>query len=304
MADPSRFVLSDDDYYYLEDEISTTARGRAFLRMRDQRSRVVALDEVRRFMASVHDWASTKAHDASSGAQIQVLRRELQEMSAYIQKTREEIASLRTTDTTAGTGNSRIHAASGELDAIVVSTERASTEILNAAEQIMKLADSLPEECRSVGGDITMQATEIMTACAFQDLTGQRVTKVVKTLQYLEHRVAAMVSIWGIDEQDKPAVHDADADTRPDAHLLNGPAALGQAKTQDEIDSILNGTTAPAAAPVPAPAPAPASTPAPAPAAPKPAPVAAKPPSKPAAPAPATAATPKIDQSEIDKLFA
>ncbi len=34
--------LTDEDYLLIEDAIAANARGRAFLRMRDQRSRVIA----------------------------------------------------------------------------------------------------------------------------------------------------------------------------------------------------------------------------------------------------------------------
>jgi chemotaxis regulatin CheY-phosphate phosphatase CheZ len=283
MTESSRVVLTEDEYFNIEDELAGTARGRAFLRMRDQRSRVVALDEVRRLTASVRDWACARLNDASSAAQIQVLRRELQEMSAFIQKTREEIAALRLNDASNSPGSSRIVAASGELDAIVAQTERASTEILNAAERIITLSGTLPSELGEIANEFSAQATEIMTACAFQDLTGQRVTKVVKTLQYLEQRVAAMISIWGIDDNVRAALQEIE-DSRPDAHLLNGPSLPGQGQSQADIDELMNAPTqAATAAPTNAPT-----------AAAKPTPVR---PTK-------SANAPAIDQAEIDKLFA
>ena len=87
-------------------------------------------------------------------------------------------------------------------------------------------------------GAMTDHCTRIIEACAFQDLTGQRITKVVNTLRYLEQRVNAMIEIWGIESA---KALDEPADKRPDAHLLNGPARPGQEKSQSEIDAILNG---------------------------------------------------------------
>ena len=84
---------------------------------------------------------------------------------------------------------------------------------------------------------------EILMACSFQDITGQRTTKVVNTLRYLEQRVNAMIEIWGIESMDgaKPPLHAAPPDDqRPDSHLLNGPALEGGV-SQDDVDALLAG---------------------------------------------------------------
>lgn len=36
----------------------------------------------------------------------------------------------------------------------------------------------------------------IFEACNFQDLTGQRITKVVRALSFIEERVDAMMGVW------------------------------------------------------------------------------------------------------------
>jgi chemotaxis regulatin CheY-phosphate phosphatase CheZ len=283
MNGQARVTLSDEEYLDIEDALGSSARGRAFLRMRDQRLRLVAIDEVRRMTMSMRDWTVSRLQKAGGEAQVNVLRRELQEMSAYIQKTRGEIAAMRVRDEKDGAGSTRINMATGELDAIVSSTERATSDILAAAERIFALASDLPAELEHVGGEITSHATDIMTHCSFQDLTGQRITKVVNTLRYLEQRVAAMVDIWGVDDQTK-AAQVGPTDDRPDAHLLNGPSRPGEGRTQDEIDQLLAGTLgASAVAAVNG----------------TPTPAAAAPPAPAAAPAPAT-----VGQADIDKLFA
>jgi len=278
MSGQARVSLTDEEYLDIEDALGSSARGRAFLRRRDQRLRIVSVDEVRRMTMSMRDWTMARLQRAGGEAQVQVLRRELQEMSAYIQKTRAEIAAMRVRDEPDGTGGSRISNATGELDAIVSSTERATSDILAAAERIFALASDLPAELEHVGGEISSHATDIMTHCSFQDLTGQRITKVVNTLRYLEQRVSAMVDIWGVDDQTRPSAAGT-ADARPDAHLLNGPARPGEGRTQDEIDQLLAGTLGPSAAA------AVSGTAAP-----------------PAVPFPAPGAS--VAQADIDKLFA
>jgi chemotaxis regulatin CheY-phosphate phosphatase CheZ len=308
----SRLTITEDDYLTLEDALCANARGRAFLRMRDQRARVIASDEVKRMLRGLTSSLKKAAavEEPDSSAHIRILRQELQEMSGCIQQTRNEVAALRPNDN----GNSRIMSATGELDAIVTATERATGEILNAAERILALAGRLPKtpETKPLIEDIEGQGIEILTACSFQDITGQRTTKVVNTLHYLEKRVHSMIEIWGVGAFKAPGIADEREDKRPDAHLLNGPSLQGV--SQDDVDALLSelDSVAPAApetvmaAPAAAmpnkpieikPPPAPTPTPAPAPA----------PTIKalaPAVPAPAPAINgAAFNQNDIDALF-
>jgi chemotaxis regulatin CheY-phosphate phosphatase CheZ len=232
---------------------------------------------------------------------LRILRQELQEMSSYIQQTRSEIAALRPADA----GANRIMAATGELDAIVTATERATTEILNAAERIQEFANQMHRAHRGdtkldigdLANDIEVQIMEIMTACSFQDITGQRTTKVVNTLRYIEQRVNTMIEIWGVDRAvlasaDASTSHRKMNDDRPDAHLLNGPAAAGDGVDQATIDALFDSITFDAPAAQSAPPPAPAWQP------PPPPPPAPAPP-----PPPAPSGSTEINQSDIDKLF-
>ena len=47
---------------------------------------------------------------------------------------------------------------------------------------------------------IDQRATDIYTACSFQDITGQRTDKVVQALRFIEQRINAMIEIWGVDD--------------------------------------------------------------------------------------------------------
>jgi chemotaxis regulatin CheY-phosphate phosphatase CheZ len=292
-----RLTITEDDYLALEDALCANARGRAFLRMRDQRSRVVAGDEVKRMLRGLTKDLKRAAapEEPGGGTHLRILRQELQEMSSSIQQTRNEVAALRPDDT----GNNRIMSATGELDAIVTATERATGEILNAAERILELAGRLEKtpETKDIIADIEGQGIEILTACSFQDITGQRTTKVVNTLHYLEKRVNSMIEIWGVGELKASMIPDELQDKRPDAHLLNGPSLQGV--SQDDVDALMsefNSIATPVAAPpVVAAQRIEASPPPPAPAAPAPAPVAAAPvaaAAPPPAPTPAPAPAP------------
>jgi chemotaxis regulatin CheY-phosphate phosphatase CheZ len=290
----SKLDLSDDDYFAIEDALLNSARGRAFLRMRDARQRVVSIDEARRIASSFREWTLKQIGFARETQSLDVLRAELQSMASHIQTAKTEIASIYNKDPKVQQAGNRINAATSELDQIVASTERATSDILNAAERIMEVAGTLPAEQADAGNVLTEQATEIFTACSFQDITGQRISKVVSTLRYIDQRVAAMVAIWGPENISGTQLRaDEAADQRRDAHLLNGPAMPGQGHTQVEIDALLAGAAAAAPAPTTSAAQNVASPP---PKAPEP------PPAPKAQPAPAAAAA-TASQADIDKLF-
>ncbi|MBT3330077.1 MAG: hypothetical protein HOK21_01880 [Rhodospirillaceae bacterium] len=162
---------------------------------------------------------------------------EFRGLSSYIDRARGEIAELRPNDLK----QEKLPRAGLELDAIVASTEEATGTIMDAAEEIMA-ADQATDEYGDVVNDACMR---IFEACSFQDITGQRINKVVATLTYIEERLHGLQDAWGPDIVD--AEGDAQQfgmhtdDDRPDQDLLNGPALDGQGIEQSEIDELLSG---------------------------------------------------------------
>ena len=230
------YAMPEAEFDQIEDAVQQTPRGRAFLRAHAARNRSIAVEEMQTAFSAIKDAAN--GGDAES-AHLDILRRELQEMSAAILHCRQEIASIKPEDG----GNNRIMAATEELDAIVSSTERATTDILSAAEVIQDTTDKLSEGGASADlcDQIQNQTINIMTACSFQDITGQRTTKVVNALRYLEQRVNSMIEIWNAERNKEqsalPPVPDED-DSRPDSHLLNGPQLEGEGVSQDDVDAL------------------------------------------------------------------
>jgi chemotaxis regulatin CheY-phosphate phosphatase CheZ len=170
--------------------------------------------------------------------QLAQLQDELRSMGRLIAETRSEVAGL----LPPGVGGSRLTSASGELDSVVGATERAAVEIMGAAERSQEAAQRLrgvaglaPEAGRDLDV-IEAAATDIFMACSFQDLTGQRIRKVVQALTYIEHRVNALGILWEA-KVDMEGVTAPPSDHRNDAHLLNGSADNGLA--QNDIDSLL-----------------------------------------------------------------
>lgn len=130
--------------------------------------------------------------------QVAALKSELIEIEAAIERTKRELASLHHN----GVTTERFNGVTDELDEVVRGTERATDSILESAEEIennaRNLAASLNRDGdRNMAYEIQEHATKIFEACNFQDLTGQRITKVVNTLRYVEERVLKMIDIWG-----------------------------------------------------------------------------------------------------------
>jgi chemotaxis protein CheZ len=155
---------------------------------------------------------------------------ELEQLARFIQNARSEIAQVKPQEINA----SDIPSATDELDAVVGATEEATGTILDACEKISDVTGTLPPE---VATQLNDAVTRIYEACNFQDITGQRITKVVKTLKHIEERVSAMLRAFG-DELAKHAPAAAAAAPK-DSDLLNGPQLPDDAKKQAEIDAIL-----------------------------------------------------------------
>ena len=226
-------ALSDAQFAAVEQAMAQTELGRDFLDEFARRNSVVRAAEVMTVLTDVR--RSLQAQTEST--HIEILRRELQEMSASIMHTRREIAAIKPEES----GNNRIMAATGELDVIVSATERATSEILASAEQLQDIATALRENgvADETCDEIETHVINIFTACSFQDITGQRTTKVVNVLRYLEQRVNTMIEIWGVEGIDPDEAASEDSDTRPDSHLLEGPQLDGEGASQDDIDRIL-----------------------------------------------------------------
>ena len=245
---PAVATLSLDNFDALETAVRETPRGRRFLDEYARRLRNAETDRIHQSIEKL----SSYLNDKNSTSHFDVLRRELEAMAAGIAQTRREIAAIKPAggQAPAAPGHDRIVAATEELDFVVRSTETATAEILTAAERLQTISTEL----KAKGGDaalcdeIETHATNLMIACSFQDLTGQRMTKVVNALRYIEQRVNSMIEIWGIGPADAKGAP-SPTDARPDAHLLNGPAREGEGVAQDEIDRMMNGSSAPEAAP-------------------------------------------------------
>jgi chemotaxis protein CheZ len=155
------------------------------------------------------------------------LLHEVEELGRTIANAKSEIAALKVDDIT----GSHIPFAADELDAIVSHTASATHAILESCETLDAVAETLAGETAAQLQDAT---TRIYEACSFQDITGQRITKVIAALKAIEAKVARILATFAIDTK-----HASNSAERAMAELLNGPQLPAEAMAQAEIDRLL-----------------------------------------------------------------
>src|ERR1043165_7674224 len=174
-------------------------------------------------------------------AEAQKLKAELDLIYDAINRTKQEIATVHLT----GFEGPEMTRVTNELDAIVGGTEHATEEILSQAEEIDQLAATLAarlknDQDQALVADMQDRVIKIFEACNFQDLTGQRITKVVSTVKFIETHIVRMMEIWG-GLQDFKGIEAGQITARGgDARMRNGPKIAGDAghASQDEIDAL------------------------------------------------------------------
>ncbi|TCZ63655.1 protein phosphatase CheZ [Roseicella aquatilis] len=158
---------------------------------------------------------------------------ELEALGREVARAKSEIAALRVEDI----NDSHIPAATDELDAVVEHTAEATNQILDCCEKLEALQAQLSGEAAEVVGTAV---TRIYEACSFQDITGQRIGKVVAALKAIEARVA--VATAGFARPDAPPVPAPEGEAASQTEgqrLANGPQLPPAAASQADIDRLL-----------------------------------------------------------------
>lgn len=168
--------------------------------------------------------------------EIERIRTEVSDIAGRIRTTKAEIAALRHPLAS----DDKLDQASAQLGAVVASTEDATNRIMTAAEYIDAAVSELKSQIKDGDqaarlSDIADQVMRIYEACNFQDLTGQRISKVVKTLAFVEERVANMMAIWG--EAELATLPLPPSIEKQDEGLdLHGPAQAGASDSVSQAD--------------------------------------------------------------------
>lgn len=131
--------------------------------------------------------------------------------------------------------------AAGELGAAVDAMEKSTDNILRSAEIIDDNAKTLSNSLKSdykcgLAQDILDQLTSIYEACNFQDIAGQRIGKVIGTLNQIEDALTRMLA----RSRNRMGGKTALASPAARRNLLNGPRLDGDTghASQGEIDAL------------------------------------------------------------------
>jgi len=119
-----------------------------------------------------------------------------------------------------------VPSATDELEVVIDATKKATDDIMNCCDAISAAAADNTK--------VVEQVTRIYEACSFQDITGQRIRKVVGVLKEIENKVTKLLGILQINDTSK-----AQDDRKGDAALMNGPQMPTNAISQEEIDKLL-----------------------------------------------------------------
>ncbi len=174
------------------------------------------------------------------------LYKEVVDLARFIEGAKQELAALQPAEIR----DQHIPNATDELDAVVGATEQATFAIFDACDVITSISGQIDPENSA---KLTEQVTKIFEACNFQDITGQRISKVVRTLKHIESKVDMIVAAFGDEVRQnhtRPATAEVHTDPAPnfatdraaddpEAGLLHGPQMTSAAMDQDEIDRLL-----------------------------------------------------------------
>ncbi|MCE1234890.1 MAG: protein phosphatase CheZ [Hyphomicrobiales bacterium] len=131
----------------------------------------------------------------------------------------------------------RIPEAGRELDAVVDATETATNAIMEAAESIMAADATDPDAYKAL---VDEKMLVIFEACSFQDITGQRIRKVVRTLGWIEERLAKLADALKIADGDHAEEEESEEEKRMRELILHGPQHEGEGVSQDFVDDVFS----------------------------------------------------------------
>ncbi len=166
------------------------------------------------------------------------LHADIEALANYINTAKAEIAAIKPDKIS----SEYLPEASDQLSAIVGATEQATHDIFEAVESIEELTAKMEPV---IAAAVTDATTRVYEACGFQDITGQRISKVVKALENVEAKVQALLAaigeadgVNGREGTFQAAVAEA-APEHTDEALMNGPQLPDDAISQDDVDVIL-----------------------------------------------------------------
>lgn len=159
--------------------------------------------------------------DKKDNAGLQALLVQIEELCGHFRQIREEAAGIADT--------SHMPDAALHLQDVLQATEEATCTIIDAMNTIGETASGLSDT--RAKQKITDEVTRVYVACSFQDISGQRIKKVLRHLSALEEQLQRL---------SQTARREARQAEGGDS-LLNGPALNAEAPSQADVDALFAG---------------------------------------------------------------
>ena len=167
-------------------------------------------------------------------ADIQAITRELAAVADYIGHMKQEVAALKPNELS----RERIPLANDELGNVIQATASATHTIMAAAEEILGAGALSDKDYRAL---VETRVLAIFEACSFQDITGQRIAKVLEALEHLEKRLDRFAKAVNVrDSEEGLDPEEALRKARREMLILNGPQDEAVAIKQDDIDALFD----------------------------------------------------------------
>lgn len=157
--------------------------------------------------------------------------RELAEMAQEIGNLKQDVASLQF----GKMRDTKLPLAGRELEAVLEATETATNQIMTAAEAIVSIDPNSIDKFQIMVGE---KVVEIFEACTFQDITGQRISKVVRTIRNIEDRIDKLITTLKLS--DAEVVAETEEERRARELILHGPQHQGEGVDQSDIDALFS----------------------------------------------------------------
>ena len=179
------------------------------------------------------DFWHPSAREASA-ADLKRIASEVEAVGDYVTRLRKEIARLRLNQTL----TKSIPSCRSDLSGAQTATEEATHTIMSASEAVL---GSTQTDFDAYRVEVEAALLEILQACSFQDLTGQRLTRALEAIAQIEkrlHRFARNVRIADAAEMfDRTAIVQ---EARRETLLVEGPQDFGKAIQQGDIDKLFS----------------------------------------------------------------
>jgi chemotaxis protein CheZ len=169
-----------------------------------------------------------KAH-VNSEEDINILA-DIEKISNKICQTKNDISSV---DAEKISGDFPL--ASDKLKTITEVSEKSAEDIMQATEEIQAILPKIGDE--EIQRNISNNCAKIFEACSFQDLTGQRIAKIIETIDEIESIVSDLLISFG---KNKKGIENKTIEPSTKGEILSGPQFGKDAPTQQDIDDLFN----------------------------------------------------------------